>query len=285
MPASRTSVSPDYLRPSSAAEALQHLARAPFTVLAGGTDYFAARVGRPLSEPILDITGIRGLRGIQHAGGQWRFGAATTWTDVLEARLPSQFDGLKLAAREIGGVQIQNSGTLAGNLCNASPAADGVPPLLALEAGVELSSAAGVRVLPLGEFITAPRKTQRRSDELLTAILVPESAHEARSHFLKLGARKYLVISIAMAAVVIEHEKGVVRSARVAVGSCSPVALRLPLLERALQGQPFDERLADLPTVGHLSALTPLDDVRASAAYRVDAALTVVKRTLAGACA
>jgi CO/xanthine dehydrogenase FAD-binding subunit len=275
---------PLYARPTVLDEALQVLARGA-TVLAGGTDHYAARVGKPLSEPILDITAIRGLRRIEESREDWRIGAAVTWTDVLEAELPSVFDGLKLAAREIGGVQIQNSGTLAGNLCNASPAADGVPALLALDASVELANSQTVRAMPLAEFITGPRMTQRRNDELLTAILVPKPQFEARSHFLKLGARKYLVISIAMASVVVEHEAGVVRKARVAVGSCSPVALRLQSLEDALRGQPLDVRLAEIATAAHMAPLTPIDDVRASGGYRLDSALTVVRRTLAGVCA
>src|SRR5687768_16665169 len=110
---------PAYARPTRLEDALQAIAQGSLTVLAGGTDYYAARVGKPLSEPILDITAIRDLRGIADGAGHWRIGAGTTWTDVMEAVLPPMFDGLKLVAREIGGVQIQNSGTLAGNLCNA----------------------------------------------------------------------------------------------------------------------------------------------------------------------
>ena len=273
---------PAYLRPTRPGEALQHLANGSFTILAGGTDYYAARVGRPLEDAILDITAIRGLRDIASEIDHWRIGAAATWTNLLETTLPPAFDGLKLAAREIGGVQIQNSGTLAGNLCNASPAADGVPALLALEASVELSSTRDVRRLPLAQFILGPRKTARRPDELLTAILVPKPKHAACSHFLKLGARKYLVISITMASVVIEHEDGLVRSARVAVGACSPVAMRLGGLEEALRGRRLDARLPEVATAAHLAPLAPIDDVRASAEYRIDAALTVVRRTIAG---
>jgi CO/xanthine dehydrogenase FAD-binding subunit len=276
---------PAYARPTRLEDALQVIAQGSPTILAGGTDYYAARVGKPLTESILDITAISDLRKIVNGAAHWRIGAGTTWTDVMEASLPSMFDALKLAAREIGGVQIQNSGTLAGNLCNASPAADGVPALLALDASIELASTRGLRLLPLGEFILGPRKTARRSDELLTAILIPTPKHAARSHFLKLGARKYLVISISMASVVLEHEAGVVREARVAVGSCSPVAVRLPALEAALRGQPLGERLSEIAIAEHLSPLAPIDDVRASADYRIDSALTVVKRTIAGACA
>ena len=275
---------PLYARPARLDEALQVLAGGA-TILAGGTDHYPARVGKPLTEPILDLTAIRGLREIVELESHWRIGAALTWTDLLEARLPPVFDGVKLAAREIGGVQIQNSGTLAGNVCNASPAADGVPALLALEASVELASTQGVRVLPLEQFILGPRKTQRRPDELVTAIIIPKPRGEARSHFIKLGARKYLVISIAMASVVIEHDKGVVHAARVAVGACSPVAVRLRMLEAALCGQPMGERLHKVATAEHLIPLKPIDDVRANAGYRTDAALTLVRRTIAGACA
>lgn len=275
----------EYYRPTQLQDALRHLARSPSTVLAGGTDHYASRVGKPLLEPILDVTAIRGLGEIAEFADHWRIGAAATWTDLTGAPLPALFDGLKLAAREIGGVQVQNAGTLAGNICNASPAADGVPALLALDASVELASVGNTRVLPLAQFILGPRKTARRADELVAAILIPKPGYEARSHFTKLGARKYLVISIAMASAVIEHSAGVVFKARVAVGACSPVALRLPALEAALQGRPMNAKLPDLVRPEHLAVLAPIDDVRASAAYRMDAALTVVRRTLAGACA
>src|SRR5262245_29272355 len=113
----------DYLRPTHLDEALQALAR-PHTVLAGGTDFYSARVGRAIDEDVLDITAIGALRGISAGVNGWRMGATTTWRELLDTSLPSLFDGLKQAAREVGGGQIQNAGTLAGNLCNASPAAD-----------------------------------------------------------------------------------------------------------------------------------------------------------------
>src|SRR6476646_8293565 len=223
----------DYLRPTSLDEALQALAR-PWTVLAGGTDFYPARVGRTIDENVLDISAIAALRGIAPGPAGWRLGATTTWSELLEADLPPLFDGLKQAAREVGGRQIQNVGTVAGNLCNASPAADGVPPLLALNAEVELADLAGTRRLPLSAFITGNRCTVLAPGELLVAIHVPKPAHDTRSAFLKLGARRYLVISIAMAAATLEIEHARVASARIAVGACSAVAQRLPALEAAL---------------------------------------------------
>jgi len=271
---------PSYARPTRIDEALAMLARGGRTLLAGGTDFYPSRVGLTPRDDVIDVTALRELRGIQARAADWRIGATTSWTEVIETELPPLFDCLKLAAREVGGMQIQNAGTVAGNLCNASPAADGVPALLALDASVELASADARRTLPLDQFILGPRKTALRAGELVTAILVPKPKHAARSDFLKLGARKYLVISIAMVSTVLEHADGVVRAARVAVGSCSPVAVRLPLLENALLGHRLDRDLRDIPAAEHLAMLSPIDDVRASAAYRKDAALTLIRRSL-----
>ena len=137
-----------YLQPANLADALAALAREPFTVLAGGTDFYPGRVGKAIDVPLLDVSRVAGLSGIAREPHGWRIGATTTWREVMEAPLPPAFDGLKAAAREVGGVQIQNAGTVAGNLCNASPAADGVPPLLALGAQVELASAGATLLAP-----------------------------------------------------------------------------------------------------------------------------------------
>ena len=268
----------DYLRPTSLEEALAALAR-PWTVLAGGTDFYPARVGRAIEDDVLDITGIAALRGISEGPAGWRLGATTTWSELIEADLPALFDGLKQAAREVGGRQIQNAGTLAGNLCNASPAADGVPPLLAMGAEVELAGRTGTRRLDLSSFIAGNRRTVLAPGELLVAIRVPRPEHPARSAFLKLGARRYLVISIAMAAATLEVAHGHVANARVAVGACSAVAQRLPGLEAALAGVPL-ARLAESVVPAHLAPLSPIDDVRGSAAYRRDAVVTLLRRLL-----
>jgi CO/xanthine dehydrogenase FAD-binding subunit len=269
-----------YLRPANVEEALEALAERKLTLLAGGTDHYPARVGRIAEEEILDLTALASLRGVSRQGSVWRIGATTTWSELIAARLPPLFDGLKLAAREVGGVQIQNAGSVAGNLCNASPAADGVPALLALDASVELASRRRRRTLPLAQFITGPRKTLREPDEMVTAILIPAPRHEARSHFLKLGARKYLVISIAMVAIVLETEGPIVRDARIAVGACSPVARRLDRLEKDLSGAKLDRNIGRFVRPEHLQVLDPIDDVRASAEYRLHSALILVGRGL-----
>jgi len=278
-------LSAGFERPASLETALRLLAGGGWRVLAGGTDVYPAHVGRPLADAWLDISAIDGLRRIRATADGWSIGAATTWTDVLRADLPPLFDGLKAAAREIGGVQIQNTGTLAGNLCNASPAADGTPVLMALDAQVVLQSARGTRRIAATDFVLGPLRTACGADELVVAIEVPARSGAARSAFVKLGGRRYLVISITMVAVVVDVDAtGVVRHAAVAVGSCSARAQRLPALERRLIGRPADQPLAALIEPADLAPLTPIDDLRASAAYRLDATATLIRRALAAAC-
>ncbi|MCG6873702.1 MAG: FAD binding domain-containing protein [Betaproteobacteria bacterium] len=270
-----------YFRPQSLDEALRALSSAGLNILAGGTDFYPARVGSTVDEDILDITALDELRGLQETEQGFRIGALTTWSDIITAKLPAYFDCLKLAARELGGVQIQNAATIVGNICNASPAADGVPPLLSLGAEVEVARADSRRIVPLDQFITGNRRTGREPGELVTAIHVPRWSASARSHFLKLGARKYLVISIAMVSGVVEPDaEGVIARCGFAVGSCSAVAQRLSDLERALTGEALGGELSARVGPAHLAMLAPLTDVRGTADYRVDAALALVRRTI-----
>jgi CO/xanthine dehydrogenase FAD-binding subunit len=267
-----------YLQPETLDEALTLLQDGETVIAAGCTDLFAATEAPALAGRVLDVTRIAGLRGISRSETGWRIGGASTWSDVIAADLPPAFDMLKAAAREVGSVQIQNAGTVAGNLCNASPAADGVPPLLALDAEVELSAAGAKRCMPLGDFIAGVRKTVLRPGELLSAIHVPDSAARGTSRFLKLGARKYLVISIAMVAVRLEVTNGRLGGVALSVGACSPVALRLSALEARMQGERPDSA-RDLLAQADLAAwLSPIDDIRASGPYRADAARALLLR-------
>jgi CO/xanthine dehydrogenase FAD-binding subunit len=269
-----------YSRPKTLDAAVHVLAQGGGQILSGGTDFFPALGDRPAPDRVIDISGITEIKGIAVETDHIRIGGLTTWSQLVATPLPRCFDGLKSAAREIGGIQIQNRGTVAGNLCNASPAADSVPPLLALDAEVELVSAVGTRRVSLADFIVGNRKTVRRPDEILANVIVPRT-DDAASAFLKLGARRYLVISIVMVAAVVKTDNaGRVTDARIAVGSCSAVARRLTLLERALVGVPARNGLGATTLAEHLAQLSPIDDVRATATYRNDAALTLVGRVL-----
>ena len=270
-----------YFKPKTLEEAVSLLSSAGGQILAGGTDFYPALGDRLPQGRIIDISSLAEIRGITTEKDHIRIGGLTTWSEVIRASLPSCFNGLKAAAREVGSVQIQNRGTVAGNLCNASPAADGIPPLLALEAEVELISSGRKRRIPLAQFVTGNRKTLRRGDEVLAAVLVPRRVENAASAFLKLGARRYLVISISMVAVVLQYDDlGLIVEARVAVGSCSATALRLTDLERALVGLMAKRGISSAVQPQHLSPLSPIDDVRATSEYRRDASLTLVRRTL-----
>ena len=197
--------------------------------------------------------------------------------------MPPACDGLRAAAREVGSLQIQTRGTVGGNLCNASPAADGVPPLLTLEAEVELASVRGTRRLPLADFLPAPRRTAKTPDELLTAVLIPAAALAGRGAFEKLGARRHLVISIVMTAARLTVEDGRIAAAAVAVGACSPVARRLPEVEAALLSRSPDTAAEAVDPDTVAAALAPIDDVRADAPCRLRAAAELVRRAVARA--
>jgi CO/xanthine dehydrogenase FAD-binding subunit len=285
-----------YLRPTTLNEALAALAHdklasgsgaaAGLTVLAGGTDFYPALTARTAwlqvtPRNVLDISAVDELRGIRQDAGGVSLGALVTWSDIRDAELPPAFDGLKMAAREVGGVQVQNRGTIAGNICNASPAADGVPPLLALDATVEIASVRGRRSLPLSRFITGNRRTALGPDELVVAIHVPPQPPSSRATFLKLGARTYLVISIVSVAVVVDGDvHGRIAQAAIAVGACSAVPVRLTALERKLGGASAGEALRRIAAADVAAALAPIDDVRGSAGYRSDAAAILVRRAL-----
>lgn len=270
-----------YAMPASLPEALSLLQSGTPRIVAGCTDFFPSSAPGTRAEAILDITAIPACRGIVETAQGWRIGAAVPWSDIIRAPLPPAFDGLKLAARDVGSIQIQNRATVAGNICNASPAADGVPPLLALDGFVEIASERGTRHVPLARFIQGVRRVDLGAGEMVTAIHVPRMAQHARSAFLKLGSRTHLVISIAMVASHVEMDGDRVGDVRIAVGSCAPVAQRLPDLEARVRGCTRSEVAAlDFAAGDALAPLSPISDVRGSAEYRLDVAATLCRRAV-----
>jgi CO/xanthine dehydrogenase FAD-binding subunit len=270
---------PEYFLPTYLDEALELMASRSLDLVAGGTDFFPARGRTPVTRDILDITRLEGLRGIQFSDdGVVQIGAATTWSDIAKADLPSAFVALQQAANEVGSIQIQNAGTIAGNLCNASPAADGIPPLLTLDAEIEVAGPLGVRRQALCDFLTGVRKTTMTSAELVIALHIKMPPTHTTSAFEKLGARKYMVISIAMTAVIIGlDETGHIDYARIAVGACSPVAQRLLSLEADIIGQ----KISDISVhLSHLAPLSPISDVRASNEFRSEVVKEQIYRAL-----
>lgn len=269
----------DYLLAANLPEALQLKRDTGFAVVAGGTDIFPA-IENGLRYPgLLDVSRVGELAGpIRRKEDFFVIPAMSSWTALVEADLPPQFDAVKQAAVEIGGRQIQNTGTVAGNICNASPAADGVVALMALGARVTLAGSAGQRQMTLADFVLGNRKTALKADELLLEVCVPAAKGPCASVFRKVGARRYLVISIAMCAVSLELDaEGRVAQAGLAVGACGPRAVPMQALEARLKGESLDALSRLTVREEELSHLTPIDDVRASAAFRLAAAKTALE--------
>jgi len=270
---------PAFLRPKTIPEALAALQCVPgLRIVAGGTDVYPALGETVLRASLMDIAAIDALRGVSLSGAGLRIGALASWSDVQHAELPPGYNALQQAGREVGSPQIQNAGTVVGNICNASPAADGTVALLALDAEVEIAGPQGGRRMALTDFVTGVRRIALEAGEFVVAVHVP--LPEGRSQFLKLGARRYLVISIAMVAALLDRgADGRIRRAAVAVGACSPVAQRLPTLEARLLGLRRDDIAGAIrpeDTVG----LAPISDVRADAAYRAAAVPVLLRRCL-----
>jgi len=274
-----------YHRPRTLDDALAIRAATGALPLAGGTDIHPLRAARaawgdPWRPEILDLSAIPGLDDIAESEEGWRIGARTTWTAIAEAPLPPLFEGLRAAAREIGGRQVQNRGTIAGNLVTASPAGDGIPNLLVLDARVELASATGTRCLPVADFVTGYRATALAPGEIVTALHISR-CDGARGRFEKLGARRYLVISIVMAAGVIRMEGDRVAEARVAVGASTPIPTRLRRAEAFLEGRSVTPEVAAEVADIVAQDITPVEDLRGSADFRRDMVRAVARHTVA----
>ena len=271
-----------YYRPNKINDALNSLSKQKLTIAAGCTDLLPSTQEDNLGNDILDVSGIKSLRNITFENGFRKIGSGVTWTDLVENNdLPKCYDMLKECSLQIGSRQIQNLGTIGGNLCNASPAADGVPCLLSLDASIELLSVNGKRVLKLEDFIKGSRKTELQNDEILSAILIPKEAELGNSSFLKLGARKYLVISIAMIACKLNLKNDIISDIAISIGSCSAVAKRITSLENLLIGKSIkDELTTIILNFNYEKYLSPINDIRGTNLYRLKVSKVLVKDTI-----
>ena len=275
----------EFAQPRAVPEALKLLAETERSLpLAGGTNVLVNMKRAPLeTELVVDLSRLEELQGIAVDNGKIRLGAAVTFAQLLEWRAGgAAVEGLFAPmCAAFAGPLIRNLATLGGNLCDASAAADASPPLLALDAMVELDSAAdGPRALPLPEFFQGVRKTARRPGELMTGIAFPRPHDQERRYYYKLGKRKADAISIVSVAMTLRLEQGKVERARIALGAVAPVAMRAVEAESVLQGEPLsDGAIATAATVAAKEA-RPIDDFRAGGAYRRRMVETLVKRGL-----
>ena len=251
---------------------------------AGGTDLMVLlEAGRLEHRRFFSIRHLSELRGVGEADGVVRVGALTTYADVRRSELLSRlFPMLGQAARETGGIAIQNRGTVGGNIANASPAADTPPALLAYDARVELVSAGGTRLVPYAEFHTGYKQTSMRADELLAAVLLPKPGEGARHFYRKVGTRRAQAISKVCLAALAEVEGETLREVRVALGSVAPVVLRCLRTEEVLRGRALGGEVLEAAVEELGREVTPIDDVRSTARYRTRVSQNLMREFLSG---
>ena len=266
--------------PRSLEDVLSLLANEPgvWKPFAGGTDLMVLlEAGRLDHRNYVNIWQLAELRGIEVSDDHVTLGALTTYTDVQEHPvLRNEFPMLCQAASETGGLAIQNRGTLGGNIVNASPAADSPPALLAYDAEIELVSTQGSRWLPYQSFHTGYKQMLIRPDELLTRTRLPRNTTGAIHYYRKVGTRKAQAISKVCFAAVARINDGHIDDARIAVGSVAPIVVRCVQTENALKGQPFDAATVKSAQATLRREISPIDDIRSTANYRLQVALNLL---------
>jgi CO/xanthine dehydrogenase FAD-binding subunit len=274
---------PDYdLRaPKSLADALDLMAREAgvWRAFAGGTDLMVLlEFGALKHRNFLSIRHLPELRGIEVTPEHVAIGALTTYTDIQrDADVRREFPLLGAAARETGGIAIQNRGTLGGNVVNASPAADSPPALLVYDAELELISASGARRVAYRDFHTGYKRMDMRADELLARIRLPRATGDWQTYYRKVGTRKAQAISkICFAAGARLGGDGRIRDARLALGSVAPTVLRCARTEDALRNRTPDEETIKAACAMLVEEITPIDDMRSTAEYRARVAANLL---------
>ena len=277
----------EILRPDTLHEALELKAAHPGArPIAGGTDLMVElNFDRTRPQEILDLTRVAELCEHGPQNGALRVGAGVSYTRLI-AELGDRLPGLAIASRTVGSPQIRNRGTVGGNLGTSSPAGDGLPPLFASDAVVEVASTSGTRRVPVAEFVTGPKRNALADDELITAFDIPVAG--GPQQFAKIGTRNAMVIAVCSLSV---HLWPAQRSVKACIGSAGPTPIRPAEAETFIAGVLDEERLWEsrgaLPTAavkefGRLveQAARPIDDVRGSAAYRHHALGVLGRRTL-----
>jgi len=277
----------EYHRATELGEALKLLSqhKENCKIIAGGTDLIpAARRRRtllPEHTHIVDISSIEGLDYIIKDGDMIRIGAITRVSEIeMSTVIKENALILANAASQIGSLQVRNLGTIGGNLCNASPAADTAPPLLVLNAKVKVRSINKQRLVPLQEFFMGPGKTTLTPEEILTEVQIPLIKPAGNSYFIKFGRRNAFTLSIVSVAALVKVENGVFDDIRIALGSVAPTPIRASKAEEHLIGHKVNEQVIDDGANVVANEVKPISDVRASAEYRRDMAYVLTKRAI-----
>ena len=275
---------PEYIAPSCLEDALKIKQEkgADARVIAGGTDLILRMRDRLLAPGILVDLRQFSLDKITSHNDEIHLGASVTLSQLLHSsEIATEFPALLEACRPFAGPPIRNRGTLGGNIVNASPAADLVPPLMAYDASIVLSSSSGDRVMPLTEFLTGPGQTVMRPDEILTEVRIPLVPPATVASFTKLGQRRSMAISIVNLGIrVTLAATGVVIDARIVLGSVAPTVVRAIAAEGILEGNKISTELIEQAANKASEEISPITDVRASKHYRLQMTKVLVRRAL-----
>jgi carbon-monoxide dehydrogenase medium subunit len=252
-------------------------------MLAGGTDLMVL-LTRFKVDPkhVISLNGVKKLTGIRkNETGGLVIGAQVTHREIEKSPLIiDSLQALKQACSTVGGVQVRNLGTIGGNLCNASPAADTPPVLLALDASVTLEGPKGTRSLPLQQFLLGPRKVNLEPGELLTEIQVPKLLPKTAAVFLKAGRRKAMEISLCAVSAWVTLDENGAADVRIGLGSVAPTAVRAHSAEALLEGKVITQELIKAAGAAAVNDCNPISDVRGSAEYRRMLVESMVRRAL-----
>ena len=275
-----------YIIPQTLEEALDALAAhaplGPTRLIAGGTDVLVEiEHGTPPPRTLIDISRLPGLDRITVEGGMVHIGPLVTHNlAVADPVINARAWPLLRACWEVGSPQIRNRGTIAGNIATASPANDTIPALWALDARVTLASASGRRTLAFPDFFHGVRRTDARPDEMIVDISFPLPPETARGTFIKVGLRRAQAISLVNIAVMLDFDGDVVANARIAFGSVAPTIVRATAAEESLVGRKLTPEVIETAAGLIQEAISPIDDIRASAEYRRHLAGVITRRAL-----
>lgn len=253
-----------------------------YEILAGGTDICVLiNSGKLKPEGLINIRGLDKLRGIKEEKSHVEIGALTTHRNiVLSSVVRKHLPTLAEACTTVGATQIQNRGTIGGNVMNASPAGDSLPVLLAYDAEVEAVSVDGKRSIPFLEFYKGYRKTALRENEIITKFKIPKAYADEKSLFVKIGTRRAQAISKVMGCFRLVSDGDVAKSVAITFGSIAPVPVRLSQTEKLIAGNRLDASLIDKVQKSVEKEVAPIDDIRSTAVYRRHVCGVLAKRFL-----
>ena len=277
----------DYKRPRTVEEAVSFLAaNAGAQVLAGGTDLLVKmRAGMIEPDAIVDLKAIPGLHGIESGPGGIRIGAATSCAEIGEhAGMRRVWPGVVEGLTLIGSTQVQGRATLGGNLCNASPAADSVPALIAAGAVCEIAGPSGVREAPVETIVTGPGRTSLASGEFIVGIRLPHPRPHSGDAYLRFIPRTEMDIAVVGVGVALTlDDSGVCSHARVGLGAVAPTPLRVDAAAQALIGTRVDDAALAALAQAASAACKPIDDKRGTIDFRIKVAGVLARRAAATA--